>query len=71
MLIKINNSNIYVENWGYGYYSYIISILDCVIKNNDLSINFILDCYDYDFGNNNKTLIIHINWEHTLVKKGG
>lgn len=42
-----------------------------IIDKNNLSINIILDGGEYNFRNNNKTIKIGINYEHTLVKQGG
>lgn len=74
LLIKENKSNILIcEEQFYvkDYYLYILSIIKYVINKNDLSINIILGNMIYDFNNNNKTIKININYEHTLVKKGG
>lgn len=73
-LLKINKSNILISNKKHyvnDYYQYIISLLRYVIDKNDISINIILDGKEYNFNNNNKTINIKINYEHTLVKKGG
>lgn len=72
--VKINNSNILISKnpiFVNDYYQYIISVLKYIIDKNDLSINIILDGGEYNFNNNNKTIKIAINYEHTLVKKGG
>lgn len=53
------------------YYEYILSIVKYIIDKNNLSINIILDGEEYNFRNNNKTIKIAINYEHTLVKEGG
>ena len=53
------------------YYEYILSIVKYIIDKNNLSINIILDGEKYNFRNNNKTIKIAINYEHTLVKEGG
>jgi hypothetical protein len=75
LLIKENESNIliYEQSLYYikDYYLYILSIIKYVINKNNLSINVILGNIIYDFNNNNKTIKININYEHTLVKKGG
>jgi hypothetical protein len=75
LLIKENESNIliYEQPLYYikDYYLYILSIIKYVINKNNLSINVILGNMIYDFNNNNKTIKININYEHTLVKKGG
>jgi hypothetical protein len=76
MLLSINDSLIYTELDCYFidlYVKYIIDILKYVINKNNLKINIILGfCKDtYNFNNNNKIIKIDLNWEHTLVKKGG
>lgn len=53
------------------YYEYILSILKYIIDKNNLSINIILNGGEYNFRNNNKTIKVAINYEHTLVKEGG
>lgn len=67
--MSINKINIakYVND----YYEYIRSILKYIIDKNNLSLNIILDGYACNFKNNNKTIKIAINYEHTLVKQGG
>ena len=40
-----------------------------IINKNNLSINIILGDQDYNFHNENKTIKMGINYEHTLVKK--
>lgn len=67
MPINKINAPIYVND----YYEYIHSILTYIIDKNNLSINIILDGGEYNFKNNNKTIKIAINYEHTLVKQGG
>ena len=67
MPIKKINAPKYVND----YYEYILSIVNYIIDKNNLSINIILDGEEYNFRNNNKTIKIAINYEHTLVKKGG
>ena len=67
MPIKKINLPVYVDD----YYEYILSILKYIIDKNNLSINIILDGKEYNFKNNNKTIKIAINYEHTLVKEGG
>ena len=71
-IIKINNSIILKStksNYMNDYYQYIISVLKYIIDKNNLSINIILDRGKYNFNNNNKTIKIGINYEHTLVKE--
>jgi len=73
-LLKINKSNILISNKKHyvnDYYQYILSLLKYIIYKNDISININLDSKEYNFNNNNKTIKIKINYEHTLVKKGG
>ena len=73
--LKINNSIILIKSWVYPwineYYQYIVSLLKLIINKNNLSINIILGDQDYNFHNENKTIKIDINYEHTLVKKNG
>jgi hypothetical protein len=79
-LIKVNKSYIFCENHVScvnDYYQYIVSLLKSILINDELSINIILGNGngngngDSIFNNKNKTLRIGINYEHTLVKKGG
>uniref|UniRef100_A0A6C0J064 Methyltransferase domain-containing protein n=1 Tax=viral metagenome TaxID=1070528 RepID=A0A6C0J064_9ZZZZ len=73
-IIKENKSNILINDqplYVNDYYFYILSIIKYVIIKYDLSINIILGNMIYDFNNNYKTITININYEHTLVKKGG
>jgi hypothetical protein len=71
-LLKENESNILICTIIKDYYMYyILSVIKYVINKNNLSINVILGNMIYDFNNNNKTIKININYEHTLVKKGG
>jgi hypothetical protein len=74
MLFNSNNSfffykdNIYTVD---DYYQNIVKLIKNILQNNpELKINILL-CASYKFNNNNKTLIININFEHTLVKKNG
>ena len=58
------------------YYNYIFSLIEKIINDINLPINIILGNQQYNFDNlfefkNNKTIKIGINYEHTLVKKGG
>jgi hypothetical protein len=74
LLLKENESNILIHEqpiYIKDYYIYILSIIKYVINKNNLSINVIFGNMIYDFNNNNKTIKININYEHTLVKKGG
>jgi hypothetical protein len=74
MIININNSYFYYEN-NFGiindYYQYIVNILIKILNNINANINITLCNNNYDFNNDNKTIRININWEHTIVKKGG
>ena len=45
--------------------------MNYIIDKNNLSINIILGSGHHDFKNNNKTIKIGINYDHTLVKEGG
>ena len=72
--IKIDKSNILISNKIHvikDYCNYILSVLKYVINKNNLSINIILGENEYNFKNSNKTVILNINYEHTLVKSGG
>ena len=76
-LYNANNSFLYYkENLGIinDYYQYLVNLIKKILYNNtDLCINIILfnDCkFNYNFNNKNKTIIININYEHTLVKRG-
>ncbi len=74
LLLKENESNILIHEqpiYIKDYYIYILSVIKYVINKNNLSINVIFGNMIYDFNNNNKTIKININYEHTLVKKGG
>jgi len=74
MFYKSGNSLLlYNDNCGIinDYYQNIVTIIKHILENNpDLHINIVLGG-NYNFNNNNKTLVISINYEHTLVKKGG
>jgi hypothetical protein len=74
MLYSVNNSFLYYKD-KFGiindYYQNIVNLIKNILENNpNLEINILL-CDNYNFDNNNKTLKININYEHTLVKKGG
>jgi hypothetical protein len=72
--LKINNSILLLSKQPYyvnDYFQYIVSVLTYIIAKNNLSINIILTGREYNFNNNNKTIKININYEHTLVKEGG
>lgn len=75
MIFQVNKSFIgYNEDIGihvFDYFQYIFSIISEILKNNNISINIILgNCYE-SFNNTLKTIKIYINYEHTLVLKGG
>ena len=71
MLYNANNSFMYYnDNLGIinDYYQNIVAILKNILNNNpELQVN-VLFCDNYNFNNNNKTLVFNINYEHTLVK---
>lgn len=74
MLFIINNSYLYYDN-NVGvindYYQMIVELIKYFLYNNpQISINIEL-CNNFNFNNRNKTLLININYEHTIVKKGG
>jgi hypothetical protein len=62
----INNAGIIND-----YYQNIVSLIQKIIENNPkMKVN--INLYDdYNFNNDNVTLKIGINYEHTLVKSGG
>lgn len=75
MIFNANDSYLFYED-NYGiindYYQNIVELLKQIIINNpDISINITLCENNHIFNNNNKTIRIYINWEHTLVKYGG
>jgi hypothetical protein len=80
MILNIKNSFVLCDdNIPYfvrEYYNYIFSLITQIIHEFDLSINILLGNQQQNFDNfvelkNNKTIKIGINYEHTLVKKGG
>jgi len=75
MFFNIGNSCLYcLDNYNIinDYYQYIVELIKkFLINNKELEINIILCNENYLFNNNNKILRIGINYEHTLVKKGG
>ena len=75
MIITVNKSQIYYdENYIFyvkEYYIYILNLLKIILNNKNININIILGDYDVNFINDNQTMKIGINYEHTLVKKGG
>jgi len=74
MIFNANGSFLfYKEDAGIinDYYQNIVKIIKKIFINNpEWNINIIL-CDDHIFNNQNKTLHININFEHTLVKNGG
>lgn len=73
LLYNVNNSflyyNVYLDLIN-DYYQNIVKIIKNILhKNKELRVNITL-CNNYNFNNNNKTLIIKINYEHTLVRSG-
>lgn len=75
MLFEINNSTLYYKNtvnYVECYFLYIVELIKQILINNTLHLNIIIGDDEYNFNNNNnKTLRIDINYEHTLVKQGG
>lgn len=74
MFYKTANSILlYSDHFGIinDYYQTIVALIKTIFINHpDLHVNIVLGG-NYHFNNSNKTLIIHINCEHTLVKQGG
>ena len=63
----------YKENLGIinDYYQNIVALIKNILdSHSEIHINIAIG-EDYHFNNNNRTLIININYEHTLVKRGG
>ena len=74
MLTTVKDSVIYCNNQSIftgEYFRYIISLLEAILTENELTVNILVDTDEYDFNNENQTLKIGINTEHTLVKPGG
>jgi len=74
MIFNAHNSYIYYnENLGIvnDYYQMIVDILKNIIMDATIKINIVLGDDVYNFENNNRSIRIAINYEHTLVKKGG
>ena len=81
MLYYVNNSNIFYLEDDPGmlsvYYQNIVELIKQTLMNNPwLNINIVvwdvnMEKDYYNFNNNNKTILVNINYEHTLVKKGG
>lgn len=53
------------------YYDYIVGLIKNWLSLNDLKINVILGNYTVNFNNQNKTIKLDIQCEHTLVVDGG
>jgi len=72
---KINNSFLYYTDTQVihtrEYYNYIVGLLKNWLNSSTEDINIIFGDYYFDFKNNNKTIKIDIQCEHTLVKEGG
>ena len=72
MIYKVHSSLLYYnDNLGIvnDYYQSIVTLIKNILNNNlQLKVNILL-CSKYNFNNNNKTIIININYEHTLVKR--
>jgi hypothetical protein len=75
VLKNIKNSYICYDNnpvhFVKDYYNYVISLIEKILLIEDININIIIGNHSYIFKNNNKTLHIKLNYEHTLVKQGG
>lgn len=73
-IINIEKSNlIFIRDYVYyvkDYYNYIVDLIKKILEYNNYNINILLD-YNYKLDNTNKNINIGINFEHTLVKKGG
>jgi hypothetical protein len=68
------NCFFYYDNFGIinDYYQMIVDIIKKILDDNkSLSLNITLCNNDYNFNNDNKTIKISINYEHTLVKNDG
>ena len=74
-MLQIGNSCIYYStiknNCISDYVRYIIDIISYVINANNISINIIIGNDNVNFNNNNRTIKINYNIEHTLVLIGG
>jgi len=72
---KINNSFLYYTDSQVihtrEYYNYIIGLIKTWLTTTNKEFNIIFGNYNFNFKNNNKTLKIDIQCEHTLVKEGG
>ena len=73
-LESIKNSCIlYEKNYTFyikDYYNYVVKLVRKILTNNDYGINVLFN-YHNNIPNNNKNIVIGINYEHTLVKIGG
>ncbi len=73
-LESIKNSCIlYEKNYTFyikDYYNYVVKLVRKILTNNDYGINVLFN-YHNNTPNNNKNIVIGINFEHTLVKIGG
>ena len=65
-LILFNNCNMLND-----YYQYIISIIKYIIEKHKISSNIVLNNNNYCFNNEEETIRININIEHTLIKENG
>jgi hypothetical protein len=76
MLFNAHNSYLYYDNYHEHYiHDYVLYIRDLIQRiltdNLDIHVNIIFARSHYNFDNNNPTLNIVVNYEHTLVKVGG
>ena len=74
MILRFQDSYVYTDIdifYVNSYVQYIIELLKTIIIENNLQINIIVGNGNYVFNNSYKIIKININWEHTLVKKGG
>jgi hypothetical protein len=75
MVEKINDSYIgYNDNHVIHtreYYNYIVGLFKEWLSNKERNINLIIGSENFDFGNDNKTVRVDIQCEHTLVMDGG
>lgn len=65
-LILFNNCNMLND-----YYQYIISIIKYIIEKYKITSNIVLNNNSYCFDNEEETIRININIEHTLIKENG
>lgn len=72
---RINNSFFYYTDSQVihtrEYYNYIVGLIKKWLSSTDKHLNVILGNYFFDFKNDNETIKIDIQCEHTLVKEGG